>query len=623
MMAWPRYCLLWALLLAAGAVTLIRCHSGGSGGVTIPPSICEGAGCFSGRHYDVRLRISPYGTTDFRRTGGCLAKTKVTPAIYDGCILRSDMAGELVLEFKLCEIGDEFIVTVIDKTSADLYPAEKDYNTLLARKADESAEYEDCWTSQGAPPPPTVETPCFSNMIDPHNIGADRFMVKGDLKGKPHKEFWFQKEATQSTGVTGYDAFLSGAPLFPWFASNQQSGNFCPGGNLTGGWTERIQVGLDLTFIGDSVSGTFTFTDRDPDRTATRQCLNWCPTYINPGGPNCPGGPVQRNFCPFANTSPTSCGPNWVYELRFYDLFPYCNPYYLTRTFGPSPASGCESCGFFNLIDGTTRHTCDYADCPPWVWGMEDELREFPFCARVVDLPCVVCGDCADIDCTNDIDDDGDTFIDEFDCTNGFDDDSDGLVDEGCDDCADIDCTNDTDDDGDTFIDEFDCANGIDDDGDGLTDELIPEWHCTGVSHADNIIVGGGGSDAQKDMAAETCSSLTSADILSGRCFVGPAPCCNGAPHDTSWEKCRDNGVRPLSQPPFSGYAIPFGSPKLSDLDYKCPLDSPPSPARYRNRLLPFDCDSAYAENCIADDVTITFDVSGTLTYREAAPTCP
>lgn len=40
------------------------------------------------------------------------------------------------------------------------------------------------------------------------------------------------------------------------------------------------------------------------------------------------------------------------------------------------------------------------------------------------------CDDCADIDCTNGIDDDGDTLIDEADCTNGIDDDVDGLVDE-------------------------------------------------------------------------------------------------------------------------------------------------------------------------------------------------
>jgi hypothetical protein len=47
-----------------------------------------------------------------------------------------------------------------------------------------------------------------------------------------------------------------------------------------------------------------------------------------------------------------------------------------------------------------------------------------------------------------------------------------------CDDCADVvdggsavDCTNGIDDDGDSSIDEADCINGIDDDDDGLTDE--------------------------------------------------------------------------------------------------------------------------------------------------------
>ncbi|UCF79937.1 MAG: PKD domain-containing protein [Acidobacteriota bacterium] len=40
------------------------------------------------------------------------------------------------------------------------------------------------------------------------------------------------------------------------------------------------------------------------------------------------------------------------------------------------------------------------------------------------------CDDCADIDCTNGIDDDGDSSIDETDCTNSIDDDADGLVDE-------------------------------------------------------------------------------------------------------------------------------------------------------------------------------------------------
>jgi hypothetical protein len=151
----------------------------------------------------------------------------------------------------------------------------------------------------------------------------------------------------------------------------------------------------------------------------------------------------------------------------------------------------------------------------------------------------------------------------------------------------------------------------------------VPERHCIAGIHADNVIIGG--SSAQMDMATEICNSLTSAEVGDGRCSRGPAPCCNGAPADTSWEDCRKNGVRPLSQPPFSGYVVPSGaSPQLSDPDYKCPLDSPPPPARYRNRLLPFDCATAYAENCPADDVSIEFTiVEGPFTYREPAVSCP
>jgi hypothetical protein len=157
----------------------------------------------------------------------------------------------------------------------------------------------------------------------------------------------------------------------------------------------------------------------------------------------------------------------------------------------------------------------------------------------------------------------------------------------------------------------------------GGTDEL----HCAaGEIHADNVNVLIPGSKTQMDMAAELCSSLTSA-ATGVACSRGPAPCCNGAPVDTSWGDCRKNGVRPLSQPPFSGFAVPPGPATIlgsGDFDYKCPLDSPSPPARYRNRLLPFDCATAYAENCPADDVSIEFTiVEGPFTYREPAVSCP
>jgi hypothetical protein len=501
------------------------------------------ADCLHGYHY--LIRIAPdLATTNFRRTGGCLAITKGSPATYDGCILRPDMIGELVMELKVCQVSPkEIIVTVIDKTSADLYPEEVVNNTLIARKTPGGpVEYEDCWTSQNAKSPDTVETPCFANGIlnDQLRVGPDRFMVRGKVDEGENGIFQFSAKATQRTG---HMADRAPHTPQPWFDSNDQSGNFCPGGDLTGGWPERIQVKLDLTFTGSSVSGSMLYTDRDPDRTATRQCLNRCPTYINPGGTIC--NPTGRGFCPYANTDPRNCTARWE-DLGgkpvFYDLFPYCNPSYLASTFsGSCQDPNDDDCGFFNLTDGSTPLTCDYANCPPWVEGMTGILREFPFCARVTDLPCDVGG--------------------------------------------------------------------------------VTEQHCSNGNHDDNAIAPG--SSAEMDKAAELCNSLVTAEVKDGRCFRGPAPCCKGAPADTSWDKCRNNGVRPLSQPPFSGYALPPES-ILADWDYECPLGSPPPPARLRNRLLPFDCNTARAEGCTADDVSIEFDIVSIVdAFVEAGITCP
>ncbi len=108
MRAWPHRRFLWIFLLAAGAVTLIRCHSGGSGGAA---SICGIADCLGGNHYAVTLSVNSGGITNFRRTGGCSATTITmgSKATYDGCTLKPTMEGNLVVEFKLCQIGSELI----------------------------------------------------------------------------------------------------------------------------------------------------------------------------------------------------------------------------------------------------------------------------------------------------------------------------------------------------------------------------------------------------------------------------------------------------------------------------------------------------------------------------------
>ena len=127
-------------------------------------------------------------------------------------------------------------------------------------------------------------------------------------------------------------------------------------------------------------------------------------------------------------------------------------------------------------------------------------------------------------DCSNEIDDDGDGFIDcqdedcaytldcsvPFeDCSNEIDDDGDGFIDcddWDCDDTSDCgisfeDCSNEIDDDGDGFIDcddwdcddtsdcgiSFeDCSNEIDDDGDGFID--CDDWDCDDTSDCDDNI---------------------------------------------------------------------------------------------------------------------------------------
>jgi len=220
--------------------------------------------------------------------------------------------------------------------------------------------------------------------------------------------------------------------------------------------------------------------------------------------------------------------------------------------FGPGTCNDGIDNGGDTLIDGNDDECVDFMDAgekalgnpDPDIWGANPSTGQF-FHSMGWAAACVGGEECPG--CVNDLDDDGDTLVNdgcpakgavETACDDDVDDDGDTRVNDGCvavDDPENPDCANDTDDDGDTLVNdgcpqkgddpETACDDAVDDDGDTNINDGCP---------ADNSNIdadGDGYCDTFEGYAGSPADNGSEADMDPDDC-AAPSCCGNAADDD-------------------------------------------------------------------------------------------
>jgi hypothetical protein len=523
--------------LAAG----LSCHKA-AGGSDSDSTLGLGTNPLNGRTFQVLFSVNDM---TYRRTGGCRLTGTGAPqtvGAYDGCIFPAS-GGYVSMDIFVVQDGNAGVLRV------------HDHSRDGSRANNLSTEIEDCWTGYAGAYGGSTDTMCFV----PPGVTEDYFEIPGTFS------FDSTTGSIRFTGVST-QRLIPAVPsaVDNWFPSNVDSNVYANSSQSFGGmqgvlgnWPERIRVDADIEFSSTGgVTGSLLWQDRDPDKTATRFCSQACLTRKDKSDISLTT--VSNTQVPFYFDQPSSGDV-------YFDLFPYCNPEYLTN--GPlninadrtTPPDGLQA-----LVD-----ICSYEPtlCP--AFSAEPGLRNWPFCATTTCLP--------------------DMIIDPPGYPTG------------------------------TYT-EIHAISPI---VDSPSFSYCPDRGYGGAA-GDSVHGYAPIAINRFDQASYPVNATNSAALLgcfpgtstAGQyCQQGPIPCCDGANCDSSWTICHRSGVHALSRAPYSTFVV---GAVLTDADYFCPIS--PSPGgcgsaigTRRNVLIPFKCSefTNRTENCAADDVYILFDVSG------------